>query len=181
MTQTPGRCRNFLVNVLAFKLLPLLLAVIPTHAFVGWLGTPESSRTFFRSLIAISGIACLYLYPDLSACKVAAGPFFTFLFCEILAQLEYLPILTWVYMSCILLVVISILCSLMSAFIGQKRSPHMQEFCLAIALGIPLVTMVLFLLSGSYFVFQLGVVVSISASSINVLWNKTEGSVGVPN
>jgi len=95
-------------------------------------------------------------------------------------KLNYVSETVFVYLTAFVIMMLAIILAFMSFYIGREISRKAQQLFLTIALCGP----ILFLLAGLVFrqfdLYYFGILMSITASFGNVIFNKSGNSIGVP-
>jgi len=167
-------------NTFVLKVVPLvLLWVLPAMALIGLFWSHTACLKLVVLLLVGLFFASYASYPA-GHWKLALGP------CLMLGLLLALYTLNWVsirvfsQVAGLLAMAVTVLVSLLSAMIGQRQNVQAQEILMACALLAPLLCAAIYIMSGLSTIYVLGLLASVTASGVNIFFNKSTSSIGLP-
>jgi len=161
------------------RIIPLVVWVMPSFACLRVLSYPTASYCLVVVVCVVCAVASYRSFRKPSFKFVITPCSFTGIIL-LLNHLDWLPERVFVWTSGVLGVVGAIGQAMFSVLIGNQASMRVQEVLTAIALGCPLLLSVIYILSSDSKWYSAGVLLSTTASGINVFFNKRQMGTGVP-
>mmetsp|Transcript_17643 Transcript_17643/g.34444 ORF Transcript_17643/g.34444 Transcript_17643/m.34444 type:complete len:178 (+) Transcript_17643:173-706(+) len=162
-----------------FKSLFIAAVLSLVYCICGWFSEPQACTNTTRLIVFLTGFGAKQFYPEKIA-KAFAGVSAMLALVLACYHLDFVHPQVFVLVFAVLLAVICVLVALMSVFVGKPSSMPLQQALVLISFLAPFGMLGLYFVSGNYVLFQFGVLVSISASALNIFFNKTSNSFALP-
>ena len=167
---------SWIRRLLSFSIrIALLCAMVYT---TGWLLTTLSDPGAASSaLLAISTLLMASAVLSWNAPLLMGG--FAIIVVVVISIWMKSPLVS-VYVLGAVAVLLLDLMAVLSAYIGKVKFARLQHICMFIGIVFPPLVAIIWLVSGSRVVFWFGCMGSSAACSVNVLFNKSAPSIGLP-